>query len=74
MPALLAVCLQSHTLEFDVVGHPRANFCFSVTFPFHPYKDGRKGGEVRGTALRLVDRGGCQHFLTPVTACLNPLL
>jgi hypothetical protein len=34
-------------LEFDVVGHPRANFCFSVTFPFHPYTDGRKGGEVR---------------------------
>jgi hypothetical protein len=29
------------------VGHPRANFCFSVTFPFHPYTDGRKGGEVR---------------------------
>lgn len=38
--------LQTHTLEFDVVGHPRANFSFSVTFPFHPYTDGRKGGEV----------------------------
>lgn len=29
------------------MGHPCANFCFSVTFPFHPYTDGRKGGEVR---------------------------
>lgn len=39
--------LQCRVLDFDVVGHPRANFCFAVTFPFHPYKDGRKGGEVR---------------------------
>lgn len=38
--------MQTHTLEFDVVGHPCANFSFSVTFPFHPYTDGRKGGEV----------------------------
>ncbi|KAF8056760.1 TGD2 [Scenedesmus sp. PABB004] len=32
--------------RLDVMGHPRANFCFAVTFPFHPYKDGRRGGEV----------------------------
>jgi hypothetical protein len=39
--------VQCRVLDFDVVGHPRANFCFAVTFPFHPYTDGRKGGEVR---------------------------
>lgn len=38
--------LQSRVLDFDIVGHPQANFCFAVTFPFHPYKDGRKSGEV----------------------------
>ena len=36
--------------EFDVVGHPQANNHFSVTFPYHPYRDGRPGGEV--TVLR----------------------
>jgi hypothetical protein len=23
-------------VEFDVIGHPRSNFHFSVTFPYHP--------------------------------------
>lgn len=50
---LLLYVLQCRVLDFDVVGHPRANFCFAVTFPFHPYKDGRKGGEV-STMLSLV--------------------
>lgn len=75
--ALARLLLQCHTLEFDVVGHPRANFCFSVTFPFHPYKDGRKGGEVRqaqhepGTepsALSCARSGVCSYHSTD--ACL----
>lgn len=28
--------------EFDVVGHPKANFHFCVTFPFHPAPDGKE--------------------------------
>lgn len=27
--------------EFDIIGHPRANFHFCVTFPFHPAPSGR---------------------------------
>ncbi|WIA21290.1 hypothetical protein OEZ85_000523 [Tetradesmus obliquus] len=46
---------ECRVLDFDVVGHPRANFCFAVTFPFHPYKDGRKGGEV--TLIREYAQG-----------------
>lgn len=47
------VYLQARELDFDIVGHPRARFSFAVTFPFHPYKDGRKGGEVRVRHIRL---------------------
>lgn len=32
--------------EFDVVGHPRADFHFCVTFPFHP-AEGSRPAEVR---------------------------
>ncbi|KAF8056774.1 hypothetical protein HT031_006272 [Scenedesmus sp. PABB004] len=46
---------ECRVLDFDVVGHPRANFCFAVTFPFHPYKDGRSGGEV--TLIREYAQG-----------------
>ncbi|KAF8056772.1 hypothetical protein HT031_006270 [Scenedesmus sp. PABB004] len=46
---------ECRVLDFDVVGHPRANFCFAVTFPFHPYKDGRRGGEV--TLIREYAQG-----------------
>ncbi len=28
--------LQSHTVQYDVVGNPRMDFRFSVAFPFHP--------------------------------------
>lgn len=38
--------LQAREVEYDIVGHPQANFSFAVTFPFHPYPD-RPGGEVR---------------------------
>jgi hypothetical protein len=26
-------CLQCRVLDFDVVGHPRANLCFAVLMP-----------------------------------------
>lgn len=42
--------MQGHELMFDVVGHPKSDFQFAVTFPFHPYPDGRRGGDV--TLLR----------------------
>jgi hypothetical protein len=33
--------------DFDVIGHPRANFHFCVTFPFHPAPSGKwQDGEV----------------------------
>jgi hypothetical protein len=37
---------QEEEHEYDIVGHPQLNFSFVVVFPFHPYKDGRQGGEV----------------------------
>ena len=37
---------QGRELNFDVVGHPQADYQFAVTFPFHPRKDGQKGGDV----------------------------
>lgn len=42
-------------LHFDVVGHPQCAFRFAVVFPFHPYKDGRPGGEV--TVIREYGQG-----------------
>ncbi len=38
--------VQAQEHEYDVIGHPQLNFSFVVVFPFHPYSDGRKGGEV----------------------------
>lgn len=32
--------------DFDVIGHPRSDFRFAVVLPFHPYTDGRRGGQV----------------------------
>lgn len=61
---------ECHTLEFDVVGHPRANFSFSVTFPFHPYKDGRKGGEV--TLIREYAQGPNALMYCLPTGALDP--
>ena len=37
--------------EFDVIGHPRADFHFAVTFPFHPPAGGRLA-EARHSAPR----------------------
>ena len=33
-------------LPYDVVGHPQAHFSYAISMPFHPYTDGRRGGEV----------------------------
>jgi len=51
--------------DYDIVGHPQADFHFCVTFPFHPAPGGRRGGEARPraahaelrTALRLIFEG-----------------
>lgn len=39
--------MQSSVVRYDVVGHPGANFFFTVVFPFHPAKHG-KPAQVRG--------------------------
>ena len=41
--------VQEEEHEYDIIGHPQLDFKFVVVFPFHPYTDGRKGGEVGGT-------------------------
>eukprot|EP00775_Hariotina_reticulata_P009708 gene9708-9867_t len=61
---------ESRTVEFDVVGHPRARFSFAVTFPFHPYKDGRKGGEV--TLIREYAQGPNSLVYCLPTGGLDP--
>lgn len=40
--------MQSPVHEFDVIGHPRANFHFCVVFPYHPPPQGNdwRQGEV----------------------------
>ena len=43
----MLVCThQAQEHEYDIIGHPQLNFSFVVVFPFHPYTDGRIGGEV----------------------------
>ena len=43
---------QAQEHEYDIIGHPQLNFSFVVVFPFHPYTDGRPGGE----ASRIIQR------------------
>ncbi|KAG1665097.1 hypothetical protein FOA52_007788 [Chlamydomonas sp. UWO 241] len=31
----------TNTVDYDVVGHPKCDFFFTVVFPFHPAKDGK---------------------------------
>lgn len=38
--------IQAQEHEYDIIGHPQLNFSFVVVFPFHPYTDGRPGGEA----------------------------
>ena len=57
---------QAQEHEYDVIGHPQLNFNFVVVFPFHPYTDGRKGGEVHHafgekTAHSLALVHACKH-------------
>eukprot|EP00878_Enallax_costatus_P033038 GHUV01036414.1.p1 GENE.GHUV01036414.1~~GHUV01036414.1.p1 ORF type:complete len:257 (+),score=49.61 GHUV01036414.1:297-1067(+) len=61
---------ECRVLDFDVVGHPRANFCFAVTFPYHSYKDGRKGGEV--TLIREYAQGPNALMYCLPTGGLDP--
>ena len=49
---LLHVHTQAQEHDYDIVGHPQLNFSFVVVFPFHPYTDGRPGGEASGDVLR----------------------
>ena len=42
----LHVYEQAQEHEYDIIGHPQLNFSFVVVFPFHPYTDGRPGGEA----------------------------
>eukprot|EP00878_Enallax_costatus_P027733 GHUV01029882.1.p1 GENE.GHUV01029882.1~~GHUV01029882.1.p1 ORF type:complete len:164 (+),score=6.55 GHUV01029882.1:542-1033(+) len=67
---LVVFFLQCRVLDFDVVGHPRANFCFAVTFPYHSYKDGRKGGEV--TLIREYAQGPNALMYCLPTGGLDP--
>ena len=41
-----AASMQAQEHEYDIIGHPQLNFSFVVVFPFHPYTDGRPGGEA----------------------------
>ena len=38
--------MQAQEHEYDIIGHPQLDFSFVVVFPFHPYTDGRPGGEA----------------------------
>jgi len=51
--------VQGPVHDYDVVGHPQADFHFSVVFPFHP------GGPFRGsvTLLREYAQVGPCHGL-----------
>ena len=41
-----SACMQAQEHEYDIIGHPQLDFSFVVVFPFHPYTDGRRGGQV----------------------------
>ena len=45
--------MQAQEHEYDIIGHPQLNFSFVVVFPFHPYTDGRRGGQVSFQHLQL---------------------
>lgn len=46
---------QVRDIEYDIAGHPKANFQFAVTFPFHRTPE-RGGGEVRSPHLTAPPR------------------
>eukprot|EP00884_Botryococcus_braunii_P018786 jgi/Botrbrau1/5591/Bobra.97_2s0019.1 len=45
---------KERVIDYDIAGHPKAQFKFTVTFPFHPYPNG-SGGEV--TLVREYSQG-----------------
>lgn len=46
--------VQEEEHEYDIIGHPQLDFKFVVVFPFHPFTDERKGGEVLTHTLVLM--------------------
>jgi len=60
---------QEEEHEYDVIGHPQLNFQFVVVFPFHPYTDGRKGGEVRSFSC---EKSRFFQFV-PAVSCNTPV-
>ncbi|CAL8469918.1 g9460 [Coccomyxa elongata] len=67
-PALQSKPEEEH--EYDIIGHPQLDFRFVVVFPFHPYTDGRKGGEV--TILREHCQGLNDMLFTLPTGGYDP--
>ncbi|CAK0779473.1 hypothetical protein CVIRNUC_004783 [Coccomyxa viridis] len=61
---------QAQEHEYDIIGHPQLNFSFVVVFPFHPYTDGRPGGEV--TLLREHCQGPNAMLYTLPTGGFDP--
>lgn len=51
--------------------HTSADFQFAVSFPFHPYKDGRKGGEV--TVIKEYAQVGVRSCLLLALVTYNML-
>jgi hypothetical protein len=45
--------LQTKELHYDVVGHPRCEFKFSVIFPFHPGSNGMGPQVMSAYNIRL---------------------
>ncbi|KAK9843778.1 hypothetical protein WJX81_005907 [Elliptochloris bilobata] len=56
--------------DYDIVGHPQADFHFCVTFPFHPLPDGQRGGEV--TLLREHCQGPNKMMFVLPTGSFDP--
>ena len=63
---ILHVLTQAQEHEYDIIGHPQLNFSFVVVFPFHPYTDGRPGGEARSDIP-------CKRSLLPAVSSLIPV-
>jgi hypothetical protein len=63
--------MQGPVHEYDVIGHPKANFHFSVTFPFHSAPSGRwRDGEV--TVLKEYCQGTNEMAYCLPTGAFDP--
>ena len=63
-------CMQAQEHEYDIIGHPQLNFSFVVVFPFHPYTDGRRGGQVSAQHLQLEQTRFQQLIGSPALSCV----